>query len=220
MKNYLIIDTSESILKIAVSIDDKMNYLDYNNGFTHVEDLIPLIKKSLSDIDKSVNDLDYAGVCQGPGSFTGIRIGISTILGLTFQTKIKSFGFSVFDVYKELIKTANTVLVPVIDAKKNRFYCSFIEGDNYQYYDYTKEEILEKVQSFHKKIIFTGKDFKLIENIFQGSDYQYLYNTNYTGKDLLFYGNVLSGNKLSEPEPIYLRKSEAEISLLKSKNLQ
>ena len=122
MKNILIIDTSTSELKIAINIHGKKIFKKLNKGFTHIENLIPEIDDSFKKIKKDRSLLEYIGVCTGPGSFTGLRIGIATVLGISYAGSIKCFGFSVFDIYKYLfMSNKNAVIISVIDAKKTDF---------------------------------------------------------------------------------------------------
>ena len=222
--NFLAIDTSTNILKIALSIEGKDSYIDLKNDFKHIENLLPCIDSCLKKINEPKTKLNYIGVCTGPGSFTGIRIGIAAALGMSYAGKIKCFGFSVFDVYKYLLKEEKkSIIIPIIDAKKNRFYCSFINNNKYSsMYDIGLDDIINKLKKYkHKKLIFTGKDFRLIKNnISKGFDFVEKYIEDYASMDLLYFTKIVLNDKLSliKPKPIYLRKSEAEIALLKEKN--
>ena len=216
--SVLVIDTSTSNLKIALSINGKDVFIDEQNSFNHIEKLIVKIDECFKTAGADRKDLEYAGICNGPGSFTGIRIGIATLLGITYALKIKSFGFSVFDIYEFLSSNnENSALVPVIDAKKNRFYCSIISHEIApEMYDITVEELISKVKSLDKKIIFAGKDFSLIKDRLDFK-YEHVFDNDYSSSDMLNFaaGLILSKSELTEPAPIYLRKSEAEIMLMK-----
>jgi len=224
MNNILIIDTSTNNLKISININNKEIFIDLNKGFKHIETLLPVIQSLLKKINEKKTDINFIGVCNGPGSFTGIRIGIASAYGISFGLNAKCFGFSVFDVYKYLLKDEkNTVIIPIIDAKKNKFFCAFIENDSdYKMHDYTLEDIKNKITNFknNKNLIFTGKDFKLIKNkIIKDFNFTEKFSDDYSSKDLLSFSKYyVSINKnLKTPSPIYLRKSEAEIQLLKKK---
>jgi tRNA threonylcarbamoyladenosine biosynthesis protein TsaB len=217
-QNILIIDTSTSDLKIALSINGNEAFIDEKNNFKHIERLIEKIADCFKTTGGKKNDLEFAGICNGPGSFTGIRIGIASVLGISYSMKIRSFGFSVFDIYKFLLRDQkDSVIIPVIDAKKNKFYCSIITSEgNYQMLDISFEELYSRLKSFPGKIIFTGKDFRLIRGRIDFK-HEYLYENDYSSEQMLSYAKFVltNGTELSPPEPIYLRKSEAEIALLK-----
>ena len=220
--NILIIDTSSPSLKLALKINDKEHTVQLDQHLKHIENLLPQIDMAFQEISKSPDELKYIAVCRGPGSFTGIRIGISTALGLAYGPEITCFGYSPFEVYEYLLSgEKEALIVPVIDAKKNRFYTSFISKHKDQgIEDLTKEEILSALQKEgqDKKVIFCGKDYALIKEFMdENITSQWKYKEDYSPRDLLSYHLQLikSGNSLDYPHPIYVRKSEAEIAYLK-----
>ena len=89
-------------------------------------------------------------------------------------------------------------------------------------YDIDLSKIIQTIKRLNvdnKKLIFVGKDFGLIkEEISSQFDYIEEYSNDYNAKDILAYAKwfLQSGNKIASPKPSYLRKSEAELSLLKS----
>lgn len=220
--NFLIIDSSSSTLKIGLKLSEQKVSIDYRDDFKHLENILPIISQLLSKIDAKINDISNILVCNGPGSFTGIRIGLATSYGLySSLDNVNCYGFNVFDVYKFFINERDSLIIPVIDAKKNRFYCSFIEKDNeYQYFDLAVEEIIEKIFNINKKIVFTGEDFKLIKDKFN-MPYTYLYENDFSSDDLIKFGEYFLNSEIKKefPEPLYIRKSEAEISLLHKKGV-
>ncbi len=221
--NILAFDTSQDNLKIGLLSGGKTAYCDMDMGLKHIENLLPEIDRLYKSIGEDKSATNYIGVCCGPGSFTGIRIGIAAALGFSFGRMTACFGFSVFDVYKYLSgECSSDVVVPVIDAKKERFYCAFIEENgSYEMLDITPGELITKAAGFKdKKIIFTGRDFKLLkEKASIDFDYSYQFENGFGAKELVDYSKSLieSAAALEPPKPIYLRKSEAEIELLKSK---
>ncbi len=216
--NVIIADTSDDTLKIAASINGKSFFLDKKNNLRHIENLIPEIDNVLKEIGEDKKSLEYAGICEGPGSFTGIRIGIAAFYGLAFGNNVKCFGFSAFEVYRYLLRDSENIIIPLIDAKKNKFYCSFISPKvlkPIEMFDLSSEEILQKTPS---EAIFVGKDCRLLKG---ESDYNfsYKYEDGFSSRDAFNFSLdlILSGNELRFPEPIYLRKSEAELSLLRGR---
>ncbi|HOS32225.1 MAG TPA: tRNA (adenosine(37)-N6)-threonylcarbamoyltransferase complex dimerization subunit type 1 TsaB [Spirochaetota bacterium] len=220
--NLLAFDTSDAYLKLAVYIDGKTSALSVDNNSRHIESLVPSVKKALEETGGSADKIRKILVCVGPGSFTGIRIGISTAEAFGYSLKKEVYGFSVFDVYNYLYKNVSedAIAIPIIDAKKNRFYCAFLNGrSNYKIFDIPKEEIINIIlKDFgDKRIIFAGKDFKTIEAYVSsaGIRYNYSHKESYSEFDMLdFAFYFLREGELKKPDPIYLRKSEAEIALL------
>lgn len=220
--NILTFDTSENNLKVGLLVNDKTAYINIEKEFKHIENLLPSIQTCFEKLNASKSSINYITVCMGPGSFTGIRIGISAAYGLSFHNKIDCRGFSVFDVYKYLLdKYSDHVIIPIIDAKKSRFFCSFIEkSDTINMYDYTVQEIIDTIKSNYnnRKIIFAGKDFHLIrEEMKNHVAFEEHYSNGYNAKDILDFSKAMIKNNapLPSPKAIYLRKSEAEIMLAK-----
>ena len=219
--NILTIDTSSNDLKIGLSIDGKDAYSILDKNTTQIEALIPNIQKCLDRIKKDKKDLHYVAVCVGPGSFTGIRIGVSAATAVAYARNIKCFGFSVFDIYKYMFKDLNDkVIIPLIDAKKDRYYCSFIEVDKpIEMFDIGINDIVRKIKEHYldRKIVFVGKDVQYIaEELEKHIDFEVRYENGYGPLDILSYtmNFAYNNSEFLPPKPIYLRKSEAEIALL------
>lgn len=222
--NFVSVDTTDSRLKIAILVNGKRFIIDHDEGLNHLENIIPLIDKGFLEIDQSKNDLKYSCVCCGPGSFTGIRIGIATMQGIGFAGGLNTFGFNIFDVYKYLFRSyGDRLIVPVVDAKKKQFFCQFINSGDDEFYDIKAVDIAGKIKKIGKKMpIFVGKDAKLLKSILieYGIECEYKYENGFSADDLLnFTEDFIQNGKMIYPEPLYIRKSEAEISLLEKKGL-
>ena len=224
MKNILVIDTSDNILKLALQIGDKPYFVCEENTQRHVEILIPKIKELFETAQSDVKSLEEIYVCCGPGSFTGLRIGIATAITMAFSLSIPVYGFCTFSVYEYLIPNKQ-LLIPIIDGKKHQFYCSLITQSKFdpnntdELFDWTYSDILDAIGAAKnvKVTSFAGKDVSIIEQSLKndGVNYEWLYQNNYSPQEMLNY--ILSlGDKhnLKYPDPIYIRKSEAEIELL------
>lgn len=216
--NFLAIDSTSSSLKIAIQIDDEVSFFEQTEkSMNHLERLIPLIDKGIKHIGKNKRALNCVCVCEGPGSFTGIRVGIATAQGIAFAGKIPCFGFSVFDVYNYLYRDKNeSIIVPIIDAKKHRFYTTFLHSNDFSHYDLSAEDIIEKIKGLNKPPIFVGPDYFMIQDklIDCGVKPTVEYPQGFSAKEMLEAVTFLiRQNKITTPEPVYLRKSEAEIAL-------
>ena len=85
----LAIDSSSAPASIAITENDALvGEFTINIGKTHSEKLLPLVDQLLDAVDLSMDDIDAFAISQGPGSFTGVRIGVSTV---KFNAFIKSF---------------------------------------------------------------------------------------------------------------------------------
>ena len=80
--NILAVDTAGKTAAVAVLRDDTLLYeAQCNNGLTHSETLLPMIDTALKASGLTMDELDVLGVTNGPGSFTGLRIGLAVIKG-------------------------------------------------------------------------------------------------------------------------------------------
>lgn len=93
-------------------------------GLTHSETVLPMIKTALDSLHMTAHDIDLFAATAGPGSFTGVRIGISEIKGLAFATGKPCVGVSTLLslAYNLRPLCENAILCPVMDARRNQLY--------------------------------------------------------------------------------------------------
>lgn len=191
----LILDTSSDYLVIVISqgntvIASQVLYA----GKKMSELLLFQLDNMLESSSININDIDefYAGV--GPGSFTGVRIGVALVLGLSSALNKKAYGISSLDVEaivseKDLLKTASLL-------KGNVYAVRNYDFTNNVFSEYYVDEICENIN-----------DYTLVNN-----NKSYFPNISFA---------VQSGRLWdfrAECTPIYLRKSEAELNLDKKSN--
>lgn len=118
----LAIDTTTKFLTIAIYIDGKVGEYNLEVG-RQLSNLITLsIKRVLDAVNLEVKDIDYFACGLGPGSFTGIRIGVATIKGLSWIRNKPVIGISTLDILAQNVKDTDKQIIPVIDAKRNLVY--------------------------------------------------------------------------------------------------
>ena len=111
------IDTATMISGIGVVENDHtLADFRYDVKFTHSEVLLSHIDKLLKDLNLKLGDLDGFSVSVGPGSFTGLRIGLATIKGLSFASGKPVVGIPTLDALAFLSKDCKYPLVPILDA--------------------------------------------------------------------------------------------------------
>ena len=120
MKN-LAIDTSSEVCGVAILEDDKLiDDNSLNNGKTHSENLMPLIKEVLERNNLSLKEIDLISCVVGPGSFTGIRIGIAAVKALAEVNNIKIASITSL---VSLVQNINSkTKVSMIDARNDQVY--------------------------------------------------------------------------------------------------
>lgn len=147
-----------------------------NTGLTHSEMLMVVIDKAFELTKMTPSDIDFFSATTGPGSFTGLRIGISTIKGLSMGVGKKCISVPTLRAMAEISQLSDTLIVPVIDARRNRVYSSVylrnVEGVLSQLITDSVFEIAELydiIKSFNKTVSFVG-DVDIIKNsgIFKG----------------------------------------------------
>ncbi len=97
-------------------------------GRGHAERLFPVIAETLAQSEHTFADLDRLAVCIGPGSFTGIRVGVAAMRGLALALDIPLIGIDVFDCMAAAAKTAGPALI-VLDARRDEVYAQLYAAD-------------------------------------------------------------------------------------------
>ncbi len=223
----LAFDTATQILNIALMHDKKFYEVNHTLGLTHSEYLLPSIDHLLHLADLSFSDIDLIVCTRGPGSFTGLRIGMATAKGLSAGSTKPVVSIPTLEIYARDCHSSQALVVPVIDARKRRYYASVyqqgksISGD----LDIASYDLLETYCS-HTTVILTGPDaHKFYDEIHDSHSALLTDNAiileidpSYSrghGRSLIEIGIAQfssCGQDAAEQGPIYLRKSEAELS--------
>lgn len=120
--NLLALDTAGKTAAVAVLRDDTLLYeAQCNNGLTHSETLLPMIDTALKACGLTVDDLDVLGVTNGPGSFTGLRIGLAAVKGLAFPRETLCAPVSTLEALAAAHTGEGTVLC-ALDARRAQVY--------------------------------------------------------------------------------------------------
>ena len=97
------------------------------SGLTHSRTLLPMVEDMLKNTDKKLADVDFIAVAHGPGSFTGIRIGVSTVKGLAWASDKKCVGVSTLAAMAWHGAAAGGLVCPVMDARRSQVYNALFE---------------------------------------------------------------------------------------------
>lgn len=129
----LCIDTSSKICAVAILDNDKLvKKIELNNGLTHSESLMPIIKDIFEETNLTLNDINLLICDIGPGSFTGIRIGIATVKAFSDSFNIPIIGVSSLTSLAYNVKNEG-LICSLIDCKNNNCYYSLYELKNNTY---------------------------------------------------------------------------------------
>lgn len=133
--NILVIDTSSNICTVGVKKEDTIVIQELDEGKTHSENLMPLIQEVFKKLGMKTRDLQTIAITVGPGSFTGIRIGIATAKALGFTGDIKGIEINSTEVLARNIVENVDYKVGIIDSMNNQVYAGIYTND----YELVKE---------------------------------------------------------------------------------
>lgn len=200
---YLAIDTSGTYLTAAVYVDGKI-YGGFHPdcGLQHSVTLMPEIDKALKESGFTIEDLDFIAVTVGPGSFTGIRIGISTVKAFAYAYNKKVLPLTSFDTIA-YNKERGKVLA-VIDARHDNFYvCGYDDKTviiNPCFIDGEKLEELSRDYAVLASAPIEGRNCEVVD-VFEG----FL-------KAIDEKSNLITEDR-EDIVPLYVKKSQAEEGL-------
>lgn len=127
----LALDSTAIAATVALCDDEKMLSLStIENGNTHSQTLLPMVEQTLAQFELCPTDIELFACSYGPGSFTGVRIGASTVKGLAFGTGIPCIGVSTLEALAENLVGFDGILCPVMNARRNQVYNALFECKN------------------------------------------------------------------------------------------
>lgn len=127
------IETSAKACSAALCRDGELLAQSYERtGLTHSRTLLPMIENMLSNTETPKDAIDMVAVAQGPGSFTGIRIGISTAKGLCWGLDIPAVGVSTLEAMAQSARFVpeGTIVCPAMDARRSQLYNALFTVQN------------------------------------------------------------------------------------------
>ena len=125
------LDSSGLVASVAVVEDDVLlaEYtVDYKK--THSQTLLPMLDEIRSMIEMDLGSIDAIAIAAGPGSFTGLRIGIGTVKGMAFAASKPCCAVTSFEALAEAAKTQADTILTVLDARQKRVYCAAFRVEN------------------------------------------------------------------------------------------
>ena len=134
MALILSIETATTNCSVSLSKDGKIIDLkeDYNNSFSHAERLHVYIKALLEENNVEPQQLDAIAVSKGPGSYTGIRIGVSAAKGLCFALNKPLISISTLESLAHQVNISEGNIVPMLDARRMEVYSAVFNFDQNQ----------------------------------------------------------------------------------------
>ncbi len=191
--------------------------LEIDAGLRHAQRILPAVDHCLKEAGLDVRDLNLLACAAGPGSFTGLRIALSTIKGLSSALGIPFVTVPTPDCLAAEWEGACPVVIPVLDAQRGRFYAAIYEGGRRTsgYLDIPLTELLRYADAF-PEVLFTGPAADLLSGSEEGRPGLRIarHGRGAAGRGLL---DLAVERFLSEGPadpgcgPLYVRKSDAEM---------
>lgn len=226
MISILSVETSAGVASAAVTVGDKLVCeVTVNNKKTHSQTLMPIIDKVLSQSEMTLDDIDVFAVADGPGSFTGLRIGISTVKGLAHALGKPVVGISSLMSMAYNMPFCEYIISPIMDARRTQVYNAVYEWRDGALEEIVApraisvEELCAQLTKYDKRIVFPGDGVPVYREIIESI----------LGNKAVFApscANMQRASSLAEPaarlfaegkamtccelKPVYLRKSQAE----------
>ena len=213
--NILAIDTSTMISTVTIASNNEIiGDFNVNQQRTHSESLVPMIENLLELLGMNIKDIDAFVISKGPGSFTGLRIGMTVAKTLAQVNNKKLIPISTLEALANN-SSSNYLKAPMMDARGNRVYAAVYGKEEKEI---IKEDLYE-IEDFVKLVDALDQEVELIGEI-SGRYCEYFKNAhtlpinfnNCIGKSLIRLGliHINDNSNLFEISPNYLRKSQAE----------
>ena len=218
--NVLALDTSTSCLSVAL-MRDKATVTEINLAVKvgHAGMILPVIDEVLSKSSMNKDDITLIATGTGPGSFTGLRIGIATAKGLAKAIGCPLAGIPTLDIIARGALPSSMQIMPIIDAKKGEVFCALYNKDGSRLTDFMNLRPEGIAALVREDTLFVGNGCDIYRDILI-KDLGPLYHE---GPALLWYprASVLAGIALSIPienlsqdvQPLYIRASDATLLL-------
>lgn len=214
----LALDSTAKTSSVAVLEDETLLGLySVNIQNTHSETLLPMVKSILEALKLTNEDIDAYAVSEGPGSFTGVRIGVATIKGLALGRKKPCVGVSTIEALYENLSDYEGIVCPIMNARRGQVYTgAFLDGN--RILDDTcmmLDDLIPVLEKYNMPIHFNGDGYELVldKNIanFRHTPEVLKYQNAYSvGK--VAYNKIKSSEYASDTDlrVEYLRKAQAE----------
>lgn len=149
MAFILCIESATTNCSVAIAQNGKLLHLveDATQGYSHGEQLHAFIEKVLLEAGRSWKQIDAIAVSKGPGSYTGLRIGVSAAKGLCYALDLPLIALPTLDIMVDAVDQKVERIVPMLDARRMEVYAGIYDSDKNQLRT-TQAEILE-IESFY-----------------------------------------------------------------------
>ncbi len=230
----LAFDSSGLVASVAI-VNDKDLVAEYTVNYkkTHSQTLLPMLDEISKMLNLDLKEVDAIAVAEGPGSFTGLRIGSATVKGLGMVLDIPIIPVPTVDGLAYNLYKTKGVICPLMDARRNQVYTGIYKWDQDEFVVLSEqkavgiEEIAKEINQINEEVIFLGDGVSVFEGqLKEMIKVPYTFAPPHVSKqragaigalglEMYKKGTVIDSDDFS---PTYLRKSQAERELEKKKN--
>ena len=229
----LAVDTSSSVAAVAI-MDERelLGEFILNHKKTHSQKLVPMIDVIMKNLGVCPEDIDVYAASSGPGSFTGLRIGITTIKAMAFAAEKPVVSVPALDALAYNVPNTEALVCPMMDARNNQVYTALYKFGNgmqvnvSEYMGVPVQELVQIIRGKNSDVLFVG-DGVLIHKEYLKSELglrchfapQYLLRQRASSVAQLALYKAAEGKleNCFDMVPFYLRKSQAERELEKKR---
>ena len=221
----LAFDGTAKAASVALSEDGKiLASYTVDNGLTQSELLLPMAESLLRSLKLEFSDVDIFATSVGPGSFTGVRIGVSLIKGLAFGRKAPCVAVSTIEALAENLSPLKGMLVPCMDARRNQVYTATFRCDGKEITRLCEDraisldELAKELHSYDGPIYLSGDGYRVAKAALEKAGVSIsetppiLINENAESVARVAERKYKSGEYVTDTElsPTYLRLPQAE----------
>lgn len=225
----LAIDTSTATMGIAL-LDDQKVYTEFTTNLkkNHSVRLMPMVDQLFEEVDWRPKDIDLIAVAKGPGSYTGVRIGVTTAKTLSFTLGVPLVGVSNLEAMAYGSNSFSGVISPLIDARRGQAYAGLYKKINGVWSNLEEDRIIlvsdwiEIIKEYNEEILFIGDDVQAHHETLNQLGNKAIYCTpafnssrpsiiGYLAKQMYDNGKI---DNVFDFAPAYLQIVEAEAKLL------
>jgi len=208
------IETTTKNCSVSLSKNGELIALKELNegGYSHAENLHPFIELVLQESNHDYKDLSAIAVSKGPGSYTGLRIGVSAAKGLCFALDKPLIATDTLKALAMSIKVNEGVIIPVLDARRMEVYQAIFDSD-YNSLETTSAQVIEEGSYDNYlskgKVTFVGDAVEKLQSIIKHPNATFIDNKLPSAKEMLILSYQKFQNKDFEDvayfEPYYLK---------------
>ncbi len=171
------IDTTATAASCALVQDGELlGELNIRIGLQHSRTLMPMIQSLFQCCNISFDQVDRLAVTVGPGSFTGVRIGVSAIKGLAFPKNLPCVGLSTLEILAHSLPQTDAIICPVMDARCNQVYNALFQYQNGSLVRLcddraiTIADLQEELKTYNQSVIWLGDGALLCYNSLESKE--------------------------------------------------